>query len=245
MMNNVSATGSAEATDAPSEHASSNQPSVQSRRLAVSPGLAGLVRNEAYKMRQARFKTALESNAVGRGLLQDPRIVNSRLSNDPSQPPVYQGGENEFEGVINLRDKSSFPSEAEHHATFTHEALHKLHHMEAPAEYARRKQADGTHPGWSNAEEEYTITGTDPSATHPADPAPSENAARTELGLNERNSHFAVHDDLPHRMTNEQYRAHRRQDQGEALLQVANEAPSRPMPARLRARLEAQRNNRG
>lgn len=252
MMSNVSATGSTESADstdsAASGHAPGTQTAPQSSSHNVPTGLQALVSNHVYGMRKERFKAALNSNSVGRELAQNPYIVNSRLTNDPSEPPIYQGGgEDKYEGVINLRDANSFPSRAEHDATFTHEALHKLHHMESPELYGQRKQTNGTHPGWSNAEEEYTITGEDPSALRSPPTRLSENTARTELNLNERNSHFAVRDDLPSRMTAAEYRVHRQRENDEAgaSLQMETTAPSRPMPARLRQRLEAQQKRTG
>jgi hypothetical protein len=164
-------------------------------------------------MRKQKFEAALSSNSVGRALLTDPHVRNARLIHDPTAPPVYSGKkENPGEGTINMHSSSSFSSLAEHHATYTHEALHKAHQQWAPAVFEKRLATSGTHPGWSNAEEEFTITGRD--LAFPSFPRSTftENTARAELGLRARNSHMSVSDDLPNDMTSEEYTKFRHGD---------------------------------
>lgn len=183
----------------------------------VSAGVASKLRNKVYRMRKQKFEAALSSNSVGRALLTDPHVRNARLIHDPSSAPVYTGNrENPSEGTINMHSQSSFDSLAEHHATYTHEALHKAHQQWAPTVFEKRLATSGTHPGWSNAEEEFTITGRD--RAFPAFPHSTftENTARIELGLQPRNSHRSVSDDLPSDMTAAEYTAHRHGGQAPA-----------------------------
>lgn len=219
---------------------SSSERTARPRSSHTVPGaLQGLAdlpagfRNKVYRMRKERFVQALNSNSVGRELLKDPHVVNARLINDPSQPPVYQGNpENQFEGTINMRSLNSFPSTAEHHATFTHEALHKMHQTHDPAEFKRRQGANGTHSGWSNAEEQLTITGKDPTLSRPEQPDHlSENVARRELGLKERHSHLPANED-PHRdMTAAEYRTWRGQTGGSSAIVIGGDS-DRPLKKR-------------
>ena len=216
--------------------------SVDGHLAGLTPRQASHLRNQVYGMRKERFTAALNSNSVGRELAADPHVLHTRLIHDPEQPAIYQAHpDNRFEGSINLRSLDSFASPAEHHATFTHEALHKQHQVHDPDAFRRRQAASGTHPGWSNAEEQLTISGRDPSDPSAQESPLSENRARRELDLRERHSHLPASEDPPRDMTHEEYREWRGQSGGSAVpFDNALQPARRRMPASLARRLGRQ-----
>lgn len=195
-----------------------------------------------YRRRKERYIEALQTTQVGRALLEDPVVRNVRLTNNVEDNAVYQAGPgfDPYRGAINLRDASSFPSRAEHDVTFVHEALHHKHNLDDRDAFKKRLHQNGTHDGWSNAEEEFTITG----RLGPYPNAPStvlhENAARQELNLQLRHAHASLEENPPREMTAAEYQKYRNPDNpGGAAVAMTfgfedTPAKLRPLPPRLR-----------
>lgn len=198
-------------------------------------GFGQLLRNKVYQRSKQIFTEALAQNPVGRALLTDPHVRNVGLERDSNGAPTYRPGQDggPDNGVINIFSPKHKPGTAEFSAQMTHEALHKAHHQWAPDVYKKRKETKGTHEGWDNAEEEFTITGRD--RAFPTFPNSNlhENAARAAMNLKPRNSHESTESDLPRDMTAHEYDAYmaerRSQATGSFTVEVRS-GPPRPMP---------------
>lgn len=223
---------------------SSQGPSTTLTRKAAASRLQNFVRqkqrSKEYMILRKEFHSALGRNAVGRALLTDPHVANARLKRDMTQPPVHTARKNNpFEDTINM--SGHFPSIEEHSATFTHEAIHKFNHQTQPTIFEQRRAQNGTHPGWSNAEEEFVITGRNPHdkstvysvPSKPGYSAFNENAARVEMGLKVRNSHAGSDHDLPSMMNAQEYAEYqRKQREAEPLDQNPFAPPKGKIPSR-------------
>lgn len=182
---------------------------------AAAKRIQRVFRNRQYRRLKEQYHQALGMNSVGRALLTDPHVRFARLTHRPSEAPVYSSNpENHYEGAINVLPPSeavhSLSNPEEYSATYTHEALHKAHETWAPKVFQERKRSPGTHLGWSNAEEEFTITGRDmvfrpPRFSAFPNSVLNENRARSEMGLKPRFSHAGQAEDLPFDMSAEDY----------------------------------------
>lgn len=166
-----------------------------------------------------RFMESLARTPIGREISEMPFLDKVAVVNDPLQPPLYQvDPADPGKRSINMREPGYFGSADRQAAVLTHEAIHALHHFSDPEAYEKRKASEGTHAAWTNAEEELTITGDDPTRKDmPKDPF-NENAVRAGLGMRQRNSARASFEDLPHSMNRQDFLKHQQDKRGEAQL---------------------------
>ena len=166
----------------------------------------------AQSVLQARFVDRVERTSLGQRLLEKPWINHVKILGKMDEPVQFETRKGASSGgVINVKDIDSIGSRQRQTAVLTHEALHAHHHHTNPDAYKRRMDSNGTHAGWTNAEEELTITGLDPTAPgEPYDPL-NENAVRQELDLRERYSSRNSCDDLQHLMDYEEYLVHQKE----------------------------------